>query len=199
MRRMFSLGLAALALTTTLVALEADNSLGTRKVNIAASRSTPTPLPVKSLTIVREAFPGGVKVTTTGERTDGSEISTHIQQITMAPQPESRALDHRMTRCQSRRMTPILSRRSEEHGWEVFRHWTHRDLESRQDDDIDGQGYGRRWKGDDTDTRLRQAAGDVKTGLGKKALVRLQLDLRKTGSTFREFGGDTSIDRHAAS
>lgn len=76
MRRMFSLGLAALALTTTLVALEADNSLGTWKVNIAASRSTPTPLPVKSLTIVREAFPGGVKVTTTGERTDGSEIST---------------------------------------------------------------------------------------------------------------------------
>ncbi|MGA8087157.1 MAG: hypothetical protein WCA10_07615 [Terracidiphilus sp.] len=76
MRRMFSLALAALALTTTLVALDADNSLGTWNVNIAASKYTPAPLPVKSLTVVREVFPGGVKVTTTGERTDGTAINT---------------------------------------------------------------------------------------------------------------------------
>jgi hypothetical protein len=73
---MFSLALAALALTTTLAALEADNSLGTWKVNIAASKYTPAPWPVKSLTVVREAVPGGVKVTTTGERTDGTAINT---------------------------------------------------------------------------------------------------------------------------
>ena len=76
MRRMFSLALAALAFTTTLVALEADNSLGTWKVNIAASKYTPAPLPVKSLTVVREVLPGGVKVTTTGERSDGTAINT---------------------------------------------------------------------------------------------------------------------------
>ena len=76
MRRMFSLALAALAFTTTLVALEADNSLGTWKANIAASKYTPAPWPVKSLTVVREAVPGGVKVTTSGERTDGSAINT---------------------------------------------------------------------------------------------------------------------------
>ncbi|WP_348263282.1 hypothetical protein P8935_01720 [Telmatobacter sp. DSM 110680] len=76
MRRMFGLALAALAFTTTLVALEADNSLGTWKVNLAASRYTPAPLPVKSLTVVREVCPGGVKVTSTGERTDGTAIDT---------------------------------------------------------------------------------------------------------------------------
>lgn len=76
MGKMFSLALVALAFTTTLVALEADNSLGTWKVNIAASRYTPAPLPVKSLTLVREVLPGGVKVTTTGERTDGTAINT---------------------------------------------------------------------------------------------------------------------------
>ena len=76
MRRIFSLALAALALTTTLAALEADNSLGTWKANIAASKYTPAPWPVKSLLIVREVAPGGVKVTNTGERADGTAINT---------------------------------------------------------------------------------------------------------------------------
>jgi hypothetical protein len=76
MRGMFSLALAALALSTTLVALEADNSLGTWKVKTEASTYTPAPLPVKSLTVVREVCPGGVKVTTTGERADGTAINT---------------------------------------------------------------------------------------------------------------------------
>ena len=76
MRRMFSLALAALAIATPLAALGVDNSLGTWKVNITASKYTPAPWPVKSLTMVREAAPGGVKVTTTGERTDGTAINT---------------------------------------------------------------------------------------------------------------------------
>jgi hypothetical protein len=76
MRRILSLALAALALTTTLVALEGDNSLGTWKANIAASKYTPVPLPVKSLLVVREAVPGGVKVANTGERIDGTAINT---------------------------------------------------------------------------------------------------------------------------
>jgi len=76
MRRMFYVALAALALTTTLTALEADNSLGTWKANITASKYTPAPWPVKSLLVVREVVPGGVKVTTTGERTDGTAINT---------------------------------------------------------------------------------------------------------------------------
>ncbi len=76
MRKMFGVALATLALATTLVALEADNSLGTWKINLAASKYTPAPWLVKSLLVVREAVPGGVKVTTTGERTDGTAINT---------------------------------------------------------------------------------------------------------------------------
>jgi len=75
MRRIFPLALVALALTTSLVALETDNSLGTWQANITASKYTPAPWPVKNLTVAREAVPGGVKVTTTGERTDGTPIS----------------------------------------------------------------------------------------------------------------------------
>ncbi len=74
MRRMFSRAFAVLALTA-MVALGADNSIGTWKVNIAKSKYTPAPMPVKSLTSVREAVPGGVKVTNTGERADGSAIN----------------------------------------------------------------------------------------------------------------------------
>jgi hypothetical protein len=73
---MFSLALAVLAITAPLAALGADNSLGTWKVNVEASKYTPAPWPVKSLTVVREAVPGGVKVTTSGERTDGTAINT---------------------------------------------------------------------------------------------------------------------------
>lgn len=76
MGRKLSLVLAALALTVTMAALDSDNSLGTWKINIAASKYTPAPLPVKSLTVVREVAPGGVKVTTTGERADGTAINT---------------------------------------------------------------------------------------------------------------------------
>ena len=75
MRKIFSLALFALAITTTMSAWGADNSLGTWKTNIAKCRYTPAPWPVKSLTVTREAAPGGVKVTNTGMRTDGSAIN----------------------------------------------------------------------------------------------------------------------------
>jgi hypothetical protein len=72
---MFSLALVSLAMTTTLAALGADNSLGTWTANVAKCKYTPAPWPVKSLTVTREAAPGGVKVTNTGMRTDGSAIN----------------------------------------------------------------------------------------------------------------------------
>jgi hypothetical protein len=77
MRKIFSLALFALAITTTVSAWGADNSLGTWKANVAKSKYTPAPWPVKSLTVTREAAPGGVKVTNTGMRTDGSAINAN--------------------------------------------------------------------------------------------------------------------------
>jgi hypothetical protein len=71
MRKILSLALFALAIITTVSAWGADNSLGTWKANIAKSKYTPAPWPVKSLTSTREAAPGGVKVTNKGMRTDG--------------------------------------------------------------------------------------------------------------------------------
>jgi hypothetical protein len=75
MRRMFSRALVVLAITT-MAALGADNSIGTWKLNIAKSKYTPAPIPLKSLTSVREAASGGVKVTTTGERADGTAVNS---------------------------------------------------------------------------------------------------------------------------
>jgi len=76
MRKILTLALAVLAVAAPMVALEADNSFGTWKANVTASKYTPAPWPVKTLTVVREAVPGGVKVTNTGERTDGSPINS---------------------------------------------------------------------------------------------------------------------------
>src|SRR5687768_12338060 len=57
----------------------ADNSLGTWKRNIEKSTyqegSAPAN-PIAEQTIVREAAPGGVKVTTKGKRKDGTPISS---------------------------------------------------------------------------------------------------------------------------
>jgi hypothetical protein len=53
-----------------------DNSLGTWKLNVEKSKYTPPPFPVKSLTTTREASDGGVKVTATGEREDGTPIKS---------------------------------------------------------------------------------------------------------------------------
>ena len=74
MQRFLTLALAALAITST-AAFAADNSLGTWKMNAEKSKFTPGPMPVRSLTFTREAADGGVKVTSTGERSDGSAIN----------------------------------------------------------------------------------------------------------------------------
>jgi hypothetical protein len=75
MRRIFSLALIVLAITSAAAAFGADNSLGTWKANLEKTKYTPAPFPVKSVTSVREAVAGGVKVTNTGERTDGTAIN----------------------------------------------------------------------------------------------------------------------------
>src|SRR5450432_137319 len=59
----------------TFAAFGADNSIGTWKLDVAKSKYTPAPMPVKSLTVTREAAEGGVKVTTTGEQADGTPIN----------------------------------------------------------------------------------------------------------------------------
>lgn len=74
MRQIFSRSLFVLAVAAV-AAWGADNSIGTWKVNIAKSKYTPAPWPVKSLTAVREEAPGGVKVTLTGDRTDATPIN----------------------------------------------------------------------------------------------------------------------------
>ena len=74
MRSRLSKALIALVLTTT-AALAADNTLGTWKLNVEKSKYTPAPMPVKNLTVVREASGGGVKVTVTGEQADGTAIN----------------------------------------------------------------------------------------------------------------------------
>jgi hypothetical protein len=73
MRKLYSQALIAMAFTT-LAAFGADNSLGTWKLSPEKSKYTPAPIPLKSMTITREAADGGVKVTTVGERVDGTKI-----------------------------------------------------------------------------------------------------------------------------
>jgi hypothetical protein len=74
MRTILTKALIALAITT-IGALGADNTIGTWKLNIVKSRYDPVPMPVKSLTVTRVALDGGVKVTTTAERADGTAIN----------------------------------------------------------------------------------------------------------------------------
>ena len=76
MQKLLTLALATLVITSTAAAFGADHSLGTWKLNVAKCKYSPGPLPVKSLTAVREADGDGVKVTTTGERSDGSAVNT---------------------------------------------------------------------------------------------------------------------------
>jgi hypothetical protein len=71
------LGKALVTLAFSTIAMfGADNSLGTWKFNSEKSKYTPAPNPLKSLTITREAADGGVKVTTKGERIDGTVIDS---------------------------------------------------------------------------------------------------------------------------
>ena len=74
MRTLLTRALVALALTTV-AALAADNTIGTWKLDVAKSKYTPAPMPIKGLTVTREASDGGVKHTTKGERADGTAIN----------------------------------------------------------------------------------------------------------------------------
>ena len=77
MKRLLTFALATLVITSTATAFAAaDHSLGTWKLNPEKSKYSPGPLPVKTLTVVREAADNGVKVTNTGERSDGTAINT---------------------------------------------------------------------------------------------------------------------------
>jgi len=73
MRRTIGKALAVLAVVTA-VAFSADNSVGTWKLNLDKSKYTPAPMPVKSLTVIRETSDGGIKVTIKGEQADGTPI-----------------------------------------------------------------------------------------------------------------------------
>jgi hypothetical protein len=74
MRTILTKALIALAITTV-AAFGADNTLGTWKLDVAKAKYTPAPMPIKSLTVTREASDGGVKVTITGEQADGTAIN----------------------------------------------------------------------------------------------------------------------------
>lgn len=65
----------AVLIITTVVALAADNTIGTWKLNVEKSKYTGAPMPVKSLMLTREASDGGMKQTTTGEQTGGTAIN----------------------------------------------------------------------------------------------------------------------------
>jgi hypothetical protein len=75
MRKLFAKLLLGLAILTA-AAFGADSSLGTWKLNVAKSKFTPAPFPYKNLTLVREAAAGGVKLTVTGARADGSAVNS---------------------------------------------------------------------------------------------------------------------------
>ena len=75
MQRLLTFALATLVITSTAAAFGADHSLGTWKLNVEKSRYSPGAFPVKNITTVREAAGDGVKVTNTGERSDGTTIN----------------------------------------------------------------------------------------------------------------------------
>lgn len=71
------LHLCVLIAITSLSVIAADNSLGTWKRNTDKSKYNPMPPnPFKSQTMVREAADGGVKITSKGQRADGTPVET---------------------------------------------------------------------------------------------------------------------------
>jgi hypothetical protein len=74
MRPLFYKMLLAIAVSA-IAAFAADNTIGQWKLNVDKSNYTPTPMPVKSLIVTREAADGGVKVTTAGEQAAGTPIN----------------------------------------------------------------------------------------------------------------------------
>jgi hypothetical protein len=73
MRRVL-VSLSVVFVMAAITAFAADNTIGQWKLNIEKSKYTPEPMPVKALTVTREASDGGVKVTTTGEQASGTPI-----------------------------------------------------------------------------------------------------------------------------
>jgi hypothetical protein len=71
MRTFLTKAFLALAITTV-TAFGADNTIGTWKLNVEKSKYSPAPMPLKNLAVTREASDGGVKVTATGELTNGT-------------------------------------------------------------------------------------------------------------------------------
>jgi hypothetical protein len=73
-RRIAAKLIAALALTAAAMCA-ADNSVGVWKRNIEQTKyASANPNPITSMTMVREAVPGGLKIDTTGHRQDGTQI-----------------------------------------------------------------------------------------------------------------------------
>ena len=70
MKTILTKAVVALAIST-IAAFGADNNIGKWKLNVEKSKYTGAAMPVKSLTVTREASDGGVKQTVTGERADG--------------------------------------------------------------------------------------------------------------------------------
>ena len=75
MRTFLSKAFLAFAITTV-ATFAADNTIGAWKLNVEKSKYSPAPMPVKNLSVTREASDGGVKVTTTGEQADGTAINS---------------------------------------------------------------------------------------------------------------------------
>lgn len=74
--------LILLAAVSTIGMFAGDNSLGTWKRNIAKTtyqQGSPSANPIVDQTVIREAAPGGVKITVKGKRKDGTPLdSTHV-------------------------------------------------------------------------------------------------------------------------
>ena len=76
MRKTFIRAFAVLIFTNVL-ALAADKTVATWKLNVEKSKYTGAPMPVKELTLTREAVEGGVKQTTSGQQADGTAINAN--------------------------------------------------------------------------------------------------------------------------
>jgi hypothetical protein len=76
-----TLTLTFAVVATATMALAADNTLGTWKLNSAKSKPAPPApgvSPITNLTLTREAIDGGAKITVKGETADGSKIDAVI-------------------------------------------------------------------------------------------------------------------------
>jgi hypothetical protein len=80
MRKIVKL-IAALAMTA-IGMFAADNSVGVWKRNVESTKyESANPNPITSMIMVREAVPGGLKITTTGHRKDGTPINYTVTVI----------------------------------------------------------------------------------------------------------------------